>query len=281
IRMQALIDWLAAALEEGSAHLIQLAAKLHHDFVLIHPFDDGNGRVARMLVNYLLLRDGYPPLVVPTERKSDYLTALRLADAGDLTPLADFLAEEVERSLKLGTRAAKGESIEESGDVEKEVTLFVRGEKAQQEREISPSVETLRYLAETTLIPFIRELERKLGSLKPVFGRYEVATTTSKGASSPSDQVSYHLIEFPPVKGWVRLSFRFLGYKGVSTTSFNLQTEVEIRFSSAGYIIAQDEKVIFSRDYFQPLLAEEIDQVTASILSRFFDEVRAEAAKTD
>jgi Fic family protein len=110
-RMQALVDWLGTALEQRDDHLLSIAAKLHHDFVLIHPFDDGNGRVARMLVNYLLLRDGYPPIIVPTEQKSDYFTNLRLADAGDLAELTAFFGHQLEWSLRLAIRAGKGEAI--------------------------------------------------------------------------------------------------------------------------------------------------------------------------
>jgi Fic family protein len=112
-RMQSLVKWLEASLGEGKLHTVTIAAKLHHDFVLIHPFDDGNGRVARMLVNYLFMRQGYPPIIVPTEEKATYLAALRLADAGDLEPLADYLARRLEHSLHLGIRAGKGESIED------------------------------------------------------------------------------------------------------------------------------------------------------------------------
>ena len=81
-RMKALVDWLSVELEGPIEDIAAVAAKLHHDFVLIHPFDDGNGRVARMLVNYLLLRTGHLPMIIPTEQKKAYLAALRLADAG-------------------------------------------------------------------------------------------------------------------------------------------------------------------------------------------------------
>ena len=67
--MQALVDWLGEALADPKPDILAIAAKLHHDFVLIHPFDDGNGRVARMLVNYLFLRDGYSPIIVPTDEE--------------------------------------------------------------------------------------------------------------------------------------------------------------------------------------------------------------------
>jgi Fic family protein len=82
-RMDALVQRLRMDLAAGNPHPIVLATKLHHDFVLIHPFDDGNGRVARLLVNYVLLRSGYPPVIIRSDDKPAYLTALRLADKAE------------------------------------------------------------------------------------------------------------------------------------------------------------------------------------------------------
>lgn len=101
----------------------------HHEFALIHPFDDGNGRVARLLTNYMLLKKGLPPLVVPSVRKKDYLKALERADAGDPGLLADFFAEQLIASLELGIRAAKGESLEPPRDIDKEIELLIEERK--------------------------------------------------------------------------------------------------------------------------------------------------------
>jgi fido (protein-threonine AMPylation protein) len=91
MRMHGLVGWLQAALSGSKLHPIEVAAKLHYDFVLIHPFDDGNGRVARLLLNYVLLRAGFTPLIVKSADKTRYLTALRKADAGDLPALTAYL----------------------------------------------------------------------------------------------------------------------------------------------------------------------------------------------
>jgi Fic family protein len=70
------------------------SAWLHHRFTQIHPFQDGNGRVARALVAFVLIGDGLFPIVVKREdRESRYLPALESADLGDLNPLVSLFAE--------------------------------------------------------------------------------------------------------------------------------------------------------------------------------------------
>ncbi len=101
-------------------------AESHWSFLRIHPFDDGNGRTARLLTNYVLLRSGLPPMVIKSAERDRYIGALQNADVGRMEPLAGFMLENVLWSLGLAIRAAKGEAIREAGDVEKEVELFVR-----------------------------------------------------------------------------------------------------------------------------------------------------------
>jgi len=272
-RMQALVDWLSQAIESKGLHVLEIAAKLHHDFVLIHPFDDGNGRVARMLVNYLLLHTGYPPVIIPSGEKSAYLGALRLADAGDLTPLVEFLGKQLERSLKLGIRAGKGENIGEPGDVEKQVALFVRSEKARREE----SEELLGLLVETSFQPFIAELQRKLESLKPLFSKFRVTMGDGAGkvfkSSTPIPATTW--LQIPSRQ--LLMTFQFREYQGATTPAFSYKTLVAIHFPPGKYTITHDEEVLVIKLYCEPLLSEEIDQLTERILTKSFRAIRQKA----
>lgn len=73
------------------------AAWLHHRFVQIHPFQDGNGRVARTLTSIVLLQAGWFPLVIDRDQREEYLDALETADAGDLNNLVTLFAQ-IERA---------------------------------------------------------------------------------------------------------------------------------------------------------------------------------------
>jgi Fic family protein len=75
-------------------HPIRFAARAHVDLVGIHPFADGNGRVARLVVNFLLMRDGWPPALYTSAERLGYLRAIRSARLdGDLDPMVRVTAE--------------------------------------------------------------------------------------------------------------------------------------------------------------------------------------------
>lgn len=97
-RMEAFARWHAS---EGSAlHPVELAARTHADFVKIHPFMDGNGRTARLLMNLDLMRNGFPPLVLPVERRLAYYESLDSAHVeGDYGAFLDLIGELAEQAF--------------------------------------------------------------------------------------------------------------------------------------------------------------------------------------
>ena len=81
------------------------AAIAHHDFEAVHPFTDGNGRVGRLLLNLMLMQDGYPPALVLREWRPRYIQALQQAHSGNYIPLIDLIGLAVEQALDLYSEA--------------------------------------------------------------------------------------------------------------------------------------------------------------------------------
>jgi Fic family protein len=83
-----------------SGHRVLRAIHAHYHFVAIHPFVDGNGRTARLLMNLLLVRTGYPPALLPITMRARYYDALESANKGNLEPFELLIAEVVKVSLQ-------------------------------------------------------------------------------------------------------------------------------------------------------------------------------------
>jgi len=105
--MAEFIQWLQGQ-QEG--HPVRLAADAHFRLVSIHPFIDGNGRTARLLMNLILLIHGYPMAVIRNEERTAYINAVNLGQTKkNLTPFYDIVETSIERSLDTYIKAAKGE----------------------------------------------------------------------------------------------------------------------------------------------------------------------------
>lgn len=97
--MQALLAWYQTA---GAMHAVCRAAQLHTRFVKIHPFIDGNGRSARLLLNFELMKAGYPPAVLRKEKRLEYYDALDVACvSGDFDQITLLVGQAVVRSLRV------------------------------------------------------------------------------------------------------------------------------------------------------------------------------------
>lgn len=99
IFMENLIAWYTE--NKQCLHPIELATIFHHKLVAIHPFTDGNGRVSRLCMNFILMQKGYPPAIIRKEKRKEYYEALESADEGNIGLFVQMLAEEVTHNLNL------------------------------------------------------------------------------------------------------------------------------------------------------------------------------------
>lgn len=97
-RIKELIEWYNNS--KNILHPIKLAAEFHFKYVYIHPFIDGNGRSARLLMNLILMKNGYPITVIKTEDRDEYMKALENAStSGKCEDLIKHVASAVDQSI--------------------------------------------------------------------------------------------------------------------------------------------------------------------------------------
>lgn len=231
-RMRDLMDVYQVAQHDERVHPLVLAAWLHHEFVDIHPFDDGNGRMARLLMNLVLMKKHYPPIVIQQAKneRNAYYDALSQADAGDLHPFIEYLAERLQHSLDIQLRGAHGESLEEPDDVDKELALF--------KQELAgikyDTPETRQECIDKSIVPFFKALELKLDSFQELF------RTTSRLTWREFGKIKEYGVvpDFNPVIDEQFQQFVFLAkrFKYIeSQVSFGILTE--LYFGNMGYVL--------------------------------------------
>lgn len=102
--MQEWLSWVNGK-ERENYHPIVQTTIAHHGFEALHPFNDGNGRTGRLLLNLLLMRAGYVPALLIKNWRGSYISALRNADTGNYSPLANLIGRAVEAGLDLYLQA--------------------------------------------------------------------------------------------------------------------------------------------------------------------------------
>ncbi len=97
--LTALNDQIKQTQRTDLLRIVALATQAHYDIVAIHPFRDGNGRIARCMLNYVFRYFDLPYVIIPVEARERYLSALEAANQGNLQLLADLIIERYESSL--------------------------------------------------------------------------------------------------------------------------------------------------------------------------------------
>lgn len=258
-----LMDWYEKETKANELHLVQIAALFHYKIVRIHPFDDSNGRTARLLMNFILLQNGYTPLVIESTDKKNYLIALNEADAGNIEAFVEYITNLALRWHLLYVKALKGEKIGESKDFEKEIEILKRKLLSKEKTDFHISEEIVSETLEHSIFPLLYNLSNKLSQLGDFFksNRIEVEITNTK-SSTPLNSFSRPLIDeiLKRIKsttlelrngGILKIKFCHNGLKKSSNTpAVVYNTALEIVFKQNVYKISFPGTPINSLEFF-------------------------------
>jgi Fic family protein len=274
IMMKELLEWYADAVKQKKLHLVEIAALIHYKFVRIHPFDDSNGRTSRLLMNYVLLRYGYPPVIIKSADKKNYLNALNKADVGDVNAFVEYVSEQLVSSLEMSIKAAMGESIEELSDVDKEIKIWKR-QFNEDNRALPKSVYIISLLFRENLADFLQDLSDKFSEFRDLFAisritfSYTILEKDSIRVYVDPSEVKNHIlniylrninddlnINFPLTRGHfyssndlVELLFSYEGFKNKKKIYLDTAFRVSIGLNQYTYSIRLGGEILLSKEY--------------------------------
>lgn len=285
--MSDLLAWYNEAAKNNTIHPVELAAVLHYKFVCIHPFDDGNGRISRLTMNYHLLKNGYPPVIIKSADKKNYLFALHEADTGNLNAFKEYIAEQLVWSCEISIKAAKGESIDEAGDWEKKLKLLDERFKSNKTLKYTKSNKTITEAINKTLIPLFNTLlnkdlpintfflDREIIVMEEPFHPLSILTnqTTIELFVANQKQIDKALSK----KDFLEFYFRLIDFKKNGEKSFTIIMQFHLYFSKYSYKLnlvrdLRKSELIFEKMYHDFLSESDLDHslniITDSIISQ-------------
>lgn len=248
-KMHDLMNWYRKSKNDHEIHPIILAAIFHHRFSEIHPFDDGNGRIARLLMNLILMQNNFPPAIIKIKDRNKYYLTLSQADAGDSKPFIEYVSEALINSMEIYLKGARGESIEEPDDFDKEILLLKkeiegREDKFEKFNNHAIRVETLH----KSIMPIISEMSDLIKKIQDMFGvinlSYKIYYNNFQNRGAREKLVSFDrsVIEtdFSSLRDSDIVEFianLYLAKFKAKNSQFTIDLEITVIFEEYGFII--------------------------------------------
>ena len=281
-RMNDLMNWLKENAE--NYHPLVLSAIFHHKFVEIHPFDDGNGRMARLLMNFILMKNHFPPVVIKMEDRNAYYFALSNAASGNTNEFIAFIGKNLIYSLEIYLKGARGESIEELGDFEKELLLYKKKLEVKNKLEFSWSEELQKEEVELFLNNFFIKLRNKIAKLTDLFFKFDYflvvkSKTIHSKLSSEFQKMRYYSTDYDSNSFYlVRTDANNLIQYIDDFQNFNIKNNIAI-FQFRGFKfnkIPFDFEIqfhVFFGEYFVEIFMKSSPEVNFDIENQCFNDV--------
>jgi hypothetical protein len=293
IKMGELVEWFNEVSSSTEVHPVVIASLFHHQFTAIHPFDDGNGRMARLLMNLILMQNGYPPIVIKQQDRNNYYQVLRRADAGEYEPLIEYNNELLLYALNVYLRGAKGDNIDEIDDVDKEIALFkltLRNEKPA--KKINP--ELVKGLLYNSILPLFQRTVDKLNKeLSDLFLNHKIRLILDSNLNREQWVVIKEniAVDFGPAFDVMELIGEEL--RGISLQidynefrkvkePFNIRFFMKVVFDDYKYRlnVDQPERMQIAKAYDEDLGQAEIQSLVMDSLKSIFKDVKERAVNS-
>lgn len=270
--MRYLIDWYREEINKSDFNPVLVASKFHYKFIRIHPFDDGNGRTARILMNFILLQFGFPPVIIKTEDKMKYFSVLRQADVGILEPLIEYIAKNLVDSLEIMIKGAKGERIEDSDDIDKEISLLEQKLKSiSQPIDISKDKESILNVFDNSIVPLTKTFIEKGERFEKFYIKNQFYIWVNNGSNTPGKEQALEVARESVNENTISIKpeFEYTAFNQKGFQESNYSSWIKFKFDYNKYqVFGSNNQLLFEKLYDEKLTEEEVIMIVNSEIKR-------------
>ncbi len=273
--MEDLLSWYRDSISKKEIDPVILASEFHYRFIRIHPFDDGNGRIARILMNFIFMQFAYPPVVIKSEDKKNYFLALQQADGGNLTAFIEYITEQLIHSLNLMISGAKGEKIADVNDIDKAISLMkVKLDSISKPFKTNKSQKTILKVFDESLLPLFNQFYEKCKKLDSLYISTDfIIFIDSSGSRTPDYNTAVQKVRDEIKESTERLSvhYEFNHFNREGFEAFSHKSMIDITFFPTVYKVQNDSgkvgTVNFQIPYSDNLSVEQIHELVSHLVT--------------
>lgn len=280
-QMTDLMKWYNQEIAENKTHPLIIASLFHYNFVKIHPFDDGNGRISRLLMNLILMKFGFIPVIIPFDTKEDYYNALQYADADDIDKFTIFIGERLLESLNLVWKAKRNEPLEEIADIDKmvqDLEMKLKASVVEEDVKIEKSREVIKGLYNSFIANLSVHLIKKILKVKQFFELINIVHFINGTGTNINDEDYSIYFEKPSFLDndinelVISIDLRRLKNYDIP---FLVQSEIRLKFLQYYYEIdyIANKKINVKRRYHQILTEEEINEIVMDLFKFAYSKI--------
>jgi hypothetical protein len=272
-----------ALVMEINTNTIDLAIDFHQKFMQVKPFPKANHRIAQLLLNFLLMRDNYPPIIIrPTDREG-YQHALHEAHKGNKLHLNILIHQRLTAALQLNIKGAQGFNIERINNVEEELSIFKQHLQQQDPPaivRITPTIAEEHLTA--SIAPAVELFIKKMRQFDEMYAERKIELRLQFG-----DIITNHTIqstrEFQHLTlenledgiGSIMLDYKLIVFRHNTKKVVNHDATLFVLFNRFDFqIYSPGIQPAFIKRYYEPFTDTEMHELTDNIVKNLLDTVK-------